>query len=285
MRQELLVPLDDTWVLAELGPMSLRIASWTGHVPAQQLALDAGRWAFHVLEQLAAFQEMVTQKNPWPDDDGTLPRPVTTMLEAVRHVGDEDLTPLAAVAGTISELVAEHLYAQGATKTIVDNGGDIAIRMLPDETVRVGIRLDVTRPDVAYYLQITPETGIQGVTTSGLGGRSFTKGVAQAAVVLGSRASVADAAATSVANATAIDSPRVQTIPADTLDPDTDLHGERVVTKIQTLSVQEVAHALTQGLDYSRRLVEQGVIFGALLSVQGEVAATEGLEELLFPLT
>jgi ApbE superfamily uncharacterized protein (UPF0280 family) len=65
------------------------------------------------------------------------------MLESVRAVGDARLTPMAAVAGTIADGVADFLFSRGMTKVIVNNGGDIAVRLKAPNAVRVGLREDV----------------------------------------------------------------------------------------------------------------------------------------------
>ncbi|MBW2038118.1 MAG: hypothetical protein JRI46_00740 [Deltaproteobacteria bacterium] len=285
MAKGLVIPLNDAWVLAESGPMRLLVAAWDGGKPLLESAQRGGEWACGLLKELAPFQVIIKKKAPRLSADGNLPQVVKEMVGAVQRVGDEDLTPLSAVAGTISDLVAEHTFSQGVSKVIVDNGGDVAIRMAPEEVVRVGIRLDVTCPEISYCLQLTGGMGVGGVTTSGLGGRSFTKGVAQAAVVLGPSASVADAASTSVANATAIDSPRVKRIRADEIDPDTDLRGEEVTLEVEKLTSHEVDEALSRGMGKAQHLMDKGVILGALICVQGRVVWDQGIKGFLSPLT
>ena len=109
---------------------------------------------------------------------------------------------MAAVAGTIADATADFLAESGLTRVIVNNGGDVAVRLAEGEKVSVGIRPDVNRPRVSHRLLLAPEMDIGGVCTSGLGGRSFTRGIASAATVFANRAAIADAAATAVANAT-----------------------------------------------------------------------------------
>ncbi|RLB06585.1 MAG: UPF0280 family protein [Deltaproteobacteria bacterium] len=283
MAKGLIMPLNGTWVLAESGPMRLLVAAWDRGKPRQEFAQRGGEWAFSLLEELAPFRGVIKKRGPELNANKNLPRVVREMITAVQRVGDADLTPLAAVAGTISDLVAEYIASQGANKVIVDNGGDIAIRMAPEEVVRVGVRLDVTRPEISHCLVVTGEMGIGGVTTSGLGGRSFTKGVAQAAVALGPTASVADAASTSVANATAINSPLVKKARAEELDPDTDLRGDEVTLEVGNLGVQEIEEALSKGMEKVQHLMERDVIRGALICVQGKVVWSSEIKDFLFP--
>lgn len=285
MTKGLVVPINDAWVLAELGPMRLLVTAWNGGKPLLQSAKKGGEWACGLLEELAPFQRVIKKKTLDVPANGNFPKVVRNMITAVQRVGDEDLTPLAAVAGTISDLVADYIFSQGVSKVIVDNGGDIAIRMTPEEVVKVGIRLDVTLPEISHCLQIRGGMGVGGVATSGLGGRSFTKGVAQAAVALGPAASVADAASTSLANATAIDSPRVKKARAEEVFPDTDIRREEVTLQVEELMPQEVEDALSKGMGKAQHLMEKGVISGALICVQGKVAWSQGIKGFLYPLT
>ena len=285
MAKGLLLPLDDTWALAESGPMRLQIAAWDRAEPSLETAMKGGEWACGLLEALAPFQDIIKRKSPWPSADNALPRVVKKMIASVQQVGDLDLTPLAAVAGTISDLVADRLFSQGMSKVIVNNGGDIAIRMMPEEGVKVGVRLDVSTPRISHYLEIQGSMGIGGVTTSGFGGRSFTKGVAQAVVALGSTASLADAASTSLANATQTNSLQVEMTMADEIYPDTDLTGEMVTQALGELTPQEIEDALSHGMAKAQRYIDMGVILGAVICVQERTIWSQGLESFLFPLT
>lgn len=284
MKLGTVVPLDDAWVLAELGPMRLEIAAWHGDSPFLEPALQGGEWACALLEELAGYQQIVKRKNPWPAADEALPAVVRRMIASVESLGDRDLTPLATVAGTIADLVAEHIFAQGLSKVIVNNGGDIAIRMLPDQTIKVGVRPDVSSPEMSHFVALQGKMGIGGVTTSGVGGRSFTKGVASAVVVLAPTASAADAASTSLANATRIRSPRVQMVAASKLYPDTDLSEELVTSCVGPLTGPELDEALANGMARARQYIARGVIRGAIICVQGRTGWTEGIGNIVFPI-
>ncbi|MCP4421646.1 MAG: hypothetical protein GY805_33965, partial [Chloroflexi bacterium] len=95
MGKGLVIPLDDTWILAESGPMRLQVAAWDGVKPSLETAMQGGEWACDLLEELAPFQELIKRKNPWPDTNETHPRIVKEMIASVRQVNDLDLTPLA----------------------------------------------------------------------------------------------------------------------------------------------------------------------------------------------
>ena len=80
---------------------------------------------------------------------------VREMWKACRMIMSTDLTPMAAVAGSISDAVADYLSSQGATRSIVNNGGDIALRTMEDAPVTVGIRSDISSHIVDYKLPVS----------------------------------------------------------------------------------------------------------------------------------
>jgi hypothetical protein len=160
---------------------------------------------------------------------------------------------------------------------IVNNGGDVALRLEPGETVVVGIREDVTGQTVSHRVLLTAESMIGGVCTSGLGGRSFTRGVASAATVFAARACTADAAATAVANATNIPSSAVERRLAESIDPDTDLKGMLVTASVGPLTDAEIKTALGQAISRAESLVIRSVISGAYVFVQGRMQSTTGI--------
>ena len=67
-------------------------------------------------------------------DDENLPQIVSMMYESSNLC---DVGPMACVAGTISEMALDYLMALGSKKSIVENGGDIAL--VNDRTVLCGI--------------------------------------------------------------------------------------------------------------------------------------------------
>jgi uncharacterized protein len=126
--------------------------------------------------------------------------------------------------------------------------------------------------------------GIGGACTSGLGGRSFTRGIASAATVFADRAAIADAAATAIANATFIDTSAVHRRLAERIDPDTDLKGVEVVTSVGLLSDDEIKMALEQGISRAQRLIDRNVIKGACVSVKSGMRCTKNISALIEPL-
>jgi ApbE superfamily uncharacterized protein (UPF0280 family) len=194
---------------------------------------------------------------------------------------EPDLTPLAAVAGSASDVVAEFMISQGGSKIIVDNGGDIAIRLKEGEIVKVGVKTDINAKLPTYLIPIDFTMGVGGVATSGLGGRSFTKGIASGATVLSENASLSDAAATVIGNFTNVVDPTIKRSLAENIYPDTDIAGQWVTTDVGRLSQKKIEKALKNGLSKACSLYRKGFIKGALIAVKGKVAWTESLDPWL----
>lgn len=267
-------------VLAEWGPMRLVISAFVGKVPQPRMGERGGRYAFTVLEKVSRLKRELsgpsTQIQGMPGDSVAL-----EMLRSVVAVGDPDLTPMAAVAGTIADQVADFLAERGMTKIIVNNGGDIAIRLAGDDGVTVGIREDVKAHDFSHVIRLGPERASWGVATSGLGGRSLTRGIASAVSVIAPTASLADAAATAVANATLVRDAGVVQVDAERLAPDTDIPGIPVTCQVGALCEATPSLAVAQALLKAAAMMQQGTIVGAFVSVAGMRGMTPSFRERL----
>jgi uncharacterized protein len=182
------------------------------------------------------------------------------------------ITPMAAVAGSVAEeILGAMVGAASLDRAYVNNGGDIALHLAPGEHFTVGL---IDRPDrygLMRSMVIHADDPIRGIATSGRHGRSFSLGIADAVTVLARTAAKADAAATIVANAVDLPGhPAVMRLPANELQPDSDL-GARLVTRdVGTLSESEVEQALEAGADCARGLLAAGLIEGVALRLQGE---------------
>ncbi len=278
-----ILSLQDGTVLVQCGPLRMFIEARVGAVKQPELCRAAGRQAITFLERVA--KRLPALKVPAIRTDLTGDDPlVETMWRAALAADADDLTPLAAVAGTIADATADYLEARGMTRVVVNNGGDIAFRLKGAEVLSIGIREKIDESRVSGKVVIDAGMNLGGVATSGLGGRSLTRGVADAATVLANRAALADAAATAVANATFIESPAVERVPAESLDAGSDLGGLMVTTRIGTLTDAEIERALARSIVKAQNLVAFGAIFGAFVSVRGRGRATATLEKFLQPI-
>jgi hypothetical protein len=268
-------------VLFEHGPMRLFIQALEHETPLIDLAREGARKAKTVLEQMALFLPVIKRKSRGLKLEEDYPDVIRRMIDATQKMGEPDLTPMAAVAGAASDEVADFMVLRGGTKIIVDNGGDIAIRLREGEVARVGIKTEVDAKEPSYIISIRQTMGIGGIATSGLGGRSFTKGIASAATVLSESASCSDAAATVIGNATKIDDPLIRRSLAESIYPETDIAGEWVTVEVGKLSSRKIDAALRQGLEKANAIRQKGLIKGALIAVKGRVGWTPSMEPWL----
>lgn len=117
------------------------------------------------------------------------------MARAGNQVG---VGPMAAVAGAIAEAVGLFLLDY-ANEVIVENGGDIFICV--KEPVNIGIHAGNSPLSGKLALRVEPARTPLGVcTSSATVGPSLSLGGADAAVVISSSTSLADAAATALGN-------------------------------------------------------------------------------------
>ena len=277
-REDFIRRLPDGAVLLDYGPMHMVIRACDGEIARVDWAEEGARLAMRILEDQARFLPLIKKKAHALEIQPEYPDVVRRMIDAARKMGEPDLTPLAAVAGAASDVVADFLVSRGATKIIVDNGGDIALRLRAGEVIRVGVKTDIHVKSPAYVIPIDAEMGVGGVATSGLGGRSFTKGIASAATVLAENASLADAAATVVGNCTNVEDPGIARSRAEAIYPETDIAGEWVTLQVETLPAEKAEEALQNGLNKAHALCAQGLIQGALIAVRARVAWTASLD-------
>jgi len=110
-----------------------------------------------------------------------------------------DVGPMAAVAGTISQLSMEYLIKEGAKYAVVENGGDIAIKT--NKGVVMGLYAGTSSLSGQIGFKIKHEKTPMGIcTSSGTVGHSISLGRADSVTVFANQASIADALATSIAN-------------------------------------------------------------------------------------
>jgi ApbE superfamily uncharacterized protein (UPF0280 family) len=268
-------------VLVDYGPMRMFISVFEDGKSLVTLAQEGAHLASRVLEDLAGFLPVIKKKARGLEVEKKFPDVIRRMIEATQRMEEPDLTPLAAVAGAASDVVADFIFDQGGTKVIVDNGGDIAIRLREGEVAKVGVKTDIHASRPSYMISIDSTMGIGGVATSGLGGRSFTKGIASAATVLSKSAALADAAATVIGNFTNVDDPRIRRSLAERIYPDTDIAGAWVTTEVSELSQEKIGEALKNGLSKAYHIYQKSLMGGALIAVKDRVAWTDSLSPLL----
>ena len=255
-------------VFVDFGPVSMVITASRNGEGDTQLCRAAFPVIAACLEDLRPSLEMLRRYPPQVELE-QLTGAGETMARAVLRTGDPWLTPMAAVAGTVADAVADFLFAQGAEKVTANNGGDIALRLAPGQSLGLGVLYDLERGGVDRVVHLTAEKGVGGVATSGLGGRSLTTGIASGVTVFSRRCAQADALATLLADRSCIDSPAVHTRLAGELDPDSDIADLPVVVSVEPLSREEKERALEQVLREAEEQYRRGNLLACIATVQG----------------
>lgn len=110
-----------------------------------------------------------------------------------------EVGPMAAVAGTISQLSMGFMIVEGAKYVIADNGGDVALKT--DQDVIVGLYAGESSLSGELGFKVKYRKTPMGIcTSSGTVGHSISFGRSDSVTVFANEASTADALATSIAN-------------------------------------------------------------------------------------
>jgi uncharacterized protein len=158
-------------------------------------ALEAVVQARQAIEgHIQRHPEFRTSLEPLPFDPGAPPIVQEMLLAAERA----SVGPMAAVAGAIAESVGRSLRAL-SRDVVVENGGDVFLST--HREITVGIFAGRSPLNMKLGLRILPEETPCGIcTSSGKVGPSLSFGKADAVTVWASSTSLADAAATALAN-------------------------------------------------------------------------------------
>ena len=226
--------------------------------------------------ELALLREPIGSGVPAPH--GTVAR---RMFDAVLPHGKHFfVTPMAAVAGAVAEdILASMVAASELQRAFVNDGGDIALHIGAGESFSIGM---VGRPEdrsLFGTMRIDAAQPVRGIATSGWRGRSFSLGIADAVTVLARTASMADAAATIIANAIDLPGhPAITRRPACELSPDSDLRDRLVTVDVATLESAEIDEALVHGASCARVLLGEDLIEAAAIHLQGETRVVSRVE-------
>lgn len=122
------------------------------------------------------------------------------ILELMTIAGSiSDTGPMASVAGSISEICLEYLINLGTKYSIIENGGDIALKT--NKKCIIGLYAGKNN-DFSYKLgfKIKAKNNSYGVCTSSNSGPSKSFGKTDATIVFCKQSSIADGLATSIGN-------------------------------------------------------------------------------------
>ena len=260
--------LSDGRLHLQHGPIDLICQAWGAPDAVRAGYRRAVRRFGTVLGELVA--ELPVLRSEMGSTQGVIAR---RMSAAVAPFRPAFITPMAAVAGSVAEEVLAALIGPGIAKAYVNNGGDIALNLGPDESLVCAIA-----GGGVGRIAVHAQDKSRGIATSGWRGRSWSFGIADAVTVLARSAAMADAAATMIANAVDLPGhPAITRHPACDLQADTDLGSRMVTTEVGQLTFVEVRAALARGLATAERFRARGLIEAAALFLQAEHLTTGAL--------
>ena len=176
----------------EIGETAVTVISDEEYIGIAEQAIFEARE--RILRKISEDPFFMTTYDPYPvskDDDELIRR----MCEASESAG---VGPMAGVAGAVAVFAVEKMCQAGASYAIVENGGDIALKI--DRDVTVGVFQDDERfRELAF--RIPKRDGIFGVcSSSGNIGPSVSFGRSSISTVFSDDVILADACATALGN-------------------------------------------------------------------------------------
>ncbi len=245
----------------EYGPTNLKIeVNNKNYIEIYQYIIGNFKKKFHELaEEHQELKKITTINKNFKSEIGKL------MQKSTEVFLPKFITPMAAVAGSISENLLNDLMLNfKLSKTYINNGGDVAIYSNNNENFTFTVE---SKEQIKICLEEV--SGTFGVATSGWKGRSFSMGIADSVTVIAKNASLADAAATLIANDVNIDEhPNIKKEKAEIVYEETDLKDKLITTNVGDLNFSEIKRALLQGKITAESFISENIILSALLNLK-----------------
>ncbi|WP_022703662.1 thiamine biosynthesis protein ApbE [Pseudorhodobacter ferrugineus] len=216
-----------------------------------------------LLEELVAELPVLRSPDPAPLR-GVIAQ---SMAVAVTPFRPAFITPMAAVAGAVADAVlAAMCQGTNLTRAYANNGGDIAVHLATGQSLTAAML-----GAGSSQLTLKYDHPARGIATSGWGGRSLSRGIADSVTVVARTAAMADAAATMIANAVHLgEHPAITRRPARDVKADSDLGNILVTTAVGTLTRTEITRALNNGYAAAQTYADKGLIAGAALFLHSQ---------------
>ena len=149
----------------------------------------------HQLETyISSHRDFLTTLEPYPEDPFAPPM-VKEMIRVTRDLG---VGPMASVAGAIAQFVGTDLL-QWTDEVIVENGGDIFLKMKRPVTVSVFAGESPLSEKIGLMIPLR-QMPLGICSSSGTVGHSHSSGIADVICILSPSAVLADGAATALGN-------------------------------------------------------------------------------------
>jgi ApbE superfamily uncharacterized protein (UPF0280 family) len=261
-------------MLVDIGPVCMTIRAEKSREACEPSREEIEGFIRKILSDLREHLPILRQKAFKIKKFNRMPPTVRRMIEAVKLVDEENLTPMASVAGAISDEVRDFLKEDGFDFISINNGGDISIFSGDSEReVRISIG-DINKRTHTGFMLLLRGLSEFGVATSGIGGRSLTLGLAEIGTVVARSGAIADAAATAICNHTNVESKNVIRKKGKDVDPTTDIPDDLITVSISGITEDEIKEALRNGLDYAKSLKKSDIILDAVIILKKSIATT-----------
>jgi len=224
-----------------------------------------------ILDELVAELDLL--RLPWSINNPVPQGSIAQKMLAAVSDSQVFITPMAAVAGSVADEVLNTLLFEAKKqdsflkliqKMYVNNGGDIAFWLNQGSSYSLGVVDNAEIPELNTKVCLPYESPVRGIATSGWRGRSLSLGIADAVTVLARSASIADVAATLIANDVNIKYQGIEKRPASEVKDD----SIPVTVHVPPLPEEQTTKALHQGLRTARKFIKAGKIEAAYLSLQ-----------------
>jgi len=262
--------LDDGRCFLNYGPIQMTIDIEVKASKSEELERNVAEKVIKELQRMIPFIEEIKKNKIVSKNIKNKPEVLKKLISAVDNIEDKSYTLLAAVAGSFSEYALEKALEIGGERVIINNGGDIALKDINGRDIKVGIPLNNESKEF-LHLVIKENDGVEGICTSGFGGRSFTKGIASTAVALSSKASISDICATYIGNETNVEDESILRVKAEEIDSGTDLKGQLITVKVGNITKKKKLEALLRGYNSAEELYNKKIINGSVIVVDNEV--------------
>ena len=221
-----------------------------------------------IIEDEDLSLEIETLKKPTSQKNIFVSEIANTMFESTQLFLPNFITPMASVAGSISELLLLKVLEKfDVNKMYINNGGDISLYINKNEKFNFSIG-----GETSFVVEYADTNGFGGIATSGWKGRSFSMGIADSVTVIAEKASVADAAATIIGNHIDLkNSNKVKKTVANNLYEDTDLNDKLITVSVENLTENEIRQAMSKGRNISKHYISKNLIKSVIINLQDNI--------------
>ena len=212
--------------------------------------------------------EIETLKKPTYQKNTFVSEIANTMFESTQLFLPNFITPMASVAGSISELLLLKVLEKfDVNKMYINNGGDISLYINKNDKFNFSIG-----GDTSYIVEYSNTDGLGGIATSGWNGRSFSMGIADSVTVIAEKASIADAAATIICNKIDLkNSNKIKKAIANHLYEETDLNDKLITVSVEKLTEHEILQAIFNGKIIADYYISKNFIKTVIINLQNNI--------------